>query len=210
MIDLIGNWTLLIVGCTALVLAGLLAVLVVRHKEAQRQQLVAVSEVTRDWRTTWKINAVADARVMEHEKDDIPSNFVLRIEENRMVRDIGGGEVMETRWRPPTKAEVREIVRRYHEAQSKVPRFKTIEFERPLHEGASNGSDRDGAVAESAKGPLVPERAIKSWRDHSPAGGAAETPGDVWSLTDQQEKREATSRGTAMSDHQNSVSPEVR
>ena len=158
MIDLIGNWTLLIVGCTALVLAGVLAALVVRHKEAQRRQLVAVSEVTRDWRTTWKINAVADARVMEHEKDDIPSNFVLRIEENRMVRDIGGGEVMETRWRPPTKAEVREIVRRYHEAQSKVPRFKTIEFERPLHEGASNGSDRDGAVAESAKGPLAPER----------------------------------------------------
>ena len=158
MIDLIGNWTLLIVGCTALVLAGVLAVLVVRHKEAQRRQLVAVSEVTRDWRTTWKINAVADARVMEHEKDDIPSNFVLRIEENRMVRDIGGGEVMETRWRPPTKAEVREIVRRYHEAQSKVPRFKTIEFERSLHDGARNGSDRDGAVAESAKDPLVPER----------------------------------------------------
>jgi hypothetical protein len=114
MIDLVENWTLLIVGCTALVLAGVLAVLVVRRKEAQRRQLVAVSEVTRDWRTTWKINAVADARVMEHEKDDIPSNFVLRIEENRMVRDIGGGEVMETRWRPPTKAEVREIVRRYH------------------------------------------------------------------------------------------------
>jgi hypothetical protein len=49
MIDLIENWTLLIVGCTALVLA--------------------VSEVTRDWRTTWKINAVADAWVMDHEKD---------------------------------------------------------------------------------------------------------------------------------------------
>jgi hypothetical protein len=158
MIDLVENWTLLIVGCTAVVLAGVLAVLVVRHKEAQRRQLVAVSEVTRDWRSTWKINAVADARVMEHEKDDIPSNFVLRIEENRMVRDIGGGEVMETRWRPPTKAEVREIVRRYHEAQSKVPRFKTIEFERPLHEGASNGSDRDRAAAESAKDPLAPER----------------------------------------------------
>jgi hypothetical protein len=75
-----------------------------------------------------------------------------------MVRDIGGGEVMETRWRPPTKAEVREIVRRYHEVQSKVPRFKTIGFERPLSEDASNGSDRDGAVAESAKDPLAPER----------------------------------------------------
>jgi hypothetical protein len=61
MIDLIDNWTLLVVGCTALVLAGVLAVLVVRHREAQRRQLVAVSEVTRDWRTTWKINAVADA-----------------------------------------------------------------------------------------------------------------------------------------------------
>jgi hypothetical protein len=59
-----------------------------------------VSEVTRDWQPTWKINAVTDAWVMEHEKDDIPSNFVLRIEENRMVRDIGGGEVMEIRWRP--------------------------------------------------------------------------------------------------------------
>ena len=67
-----------------------------------------------------------------------------------MVRDIGGGEVMENRWRPPTKAEVREIVRRYHEAQAKVPRFKAIEFERPLHAGASNGYvDRDGAVAET-------------------------------------------------------------
>jgi hypothetical protein len=160
--DLAYNWTLLlIVGCTALVLAAVLAIVclyLARQKEARSRQLVAVSEVTRDWRTTWKINAGTDARVMENEKDDIPSNFVLRIEENRMVRDIGGGEVMEIRWRPPTKAEVREIVRRYHEAYSKVPRFKTIEFERPLHEGASNGSDRDGAVAENAKDPLVPER----------------------------------------------------
>jgi hypothetical protein len=32
---------------------------------------------------------------MENEKDDIPANFVLRLEENRKVRDIGGGEVTE-------------------------------------------------------------------------------------------------------------------
>src|SRR6476619_3210516 len=146
MIDLIGNWTLLIVGCTALVLAGVLAVLVVRHKEARRRQLVAMSEVTRDWRTTWKINAVADAWVMQHEKDDIPANFVLRIEENRMVRDIGGGEVMEIRWRPPTKAEVREIVRRYHDVpnEATLAPFDVIEFEKQLHAGASdNYIDRD-------------------------------------------------------------------
>jgi hypothetical protein len=48
-----------------------------------------------DWEPTWKINAVTDAWVMENEKDDIPSNFALRIEENRMVRDIGSGEVLE-------------------------------------------------------------------------------------------------------------------
>jgi hypothetical protein len=150
MIDLIDNWTLLIVGCTALVLAAVLtAVFLARQKEARRRQLVAVSDVTRDWRTTWKINAVTDSWVMQNEKDDIPSNFVLRIEENRMVRDIGGGEVMETRWRPPTKAEAREIVRRYHEAQAKKPQFRAIEFERPLFTGASNDYvDRDGAVAE--------------------------------------------------------------
>jgi hypothetical protein len=147
MIDLIDSWTLLIVGCTALVLAAVLtAVFLARRKEARRRQLVAVSDVTRDWRTTWKINAVTDACVMENEKDDIPSNFVLRIEENRMVRDIGGGEVMEIRWRPPTKSEVREIVRRYHEAQFKAVPLDMIEFERQLNAQASDDhadADRD-------------------------------------------------------------------
>jgi len=62
----------------------------------------------------------------------------LRIEENRMVRDIGGGEVMEIRWRPPTKSEVREIVRRYHEAQFKAVPLDMIEFERQLNAQASD------------------------------------------------------------------------
>jgi hypothetical protein len=52
MIDLIDNRTMLIVGCTALVLAGVIGVLstifVARHEQARRRQLVAVSEVTRD------------------------------------------------------------------------------------------------------------------------------------------------------------------
>ena len=156
MIDLIDNRTLLIVGCAALVLAGLIGVLsaifLARHERARRrrQQLVAVSEVTRDWQPTWKINAVTDAWVMEHQKDDIPSNFVLRIEENRMVRDIGGGEMMEIRWRPPTKAEVREIVRRYHDVpnEATVTPFDVIGFEKRMHAGASNEfyADRDGKL----------------------------------------------------------------
>jgi ABC-type spermidine/putrescine transport system permease subunit II len=52
MIDLIDNRTMLIVGCTALVLAGVIGVLsaifVARHEQARRRQLVAVSEVTSD------------------------------------------------------------------------------------------------------------------------------------------------------------------
>ena len=77
-------------------LAGLIgvlsAVIRARREEARRRQLVAVSEVSRDWQPTWRINAVTDAWVMEHEKDDIPSNFVLRIEE------ITAGEIPDC-WR---------------------------------------------------------------------------------------------------------------
>ena len=71
MIDLIDNRTLLIVGCTALVLVGLVgvrwAMIPARREEARRRQQMAVNEVTRDWRVTWKINAVTDAWVMENE-----------------------------------------------------------------------------------------------------------------------------------------------
>jgi hypothetical protein len=163
LIDLIDNRTLLIAGCTALVLAGLIGVLwavtVGRREKARRQELVAVSEITRDWEPTWKINAVTDAWVMENESDDIPSNFVLRIEENRMVRDIGGGELTETRWRPPTKAEVREIVHLYHEARAKVPPFDVIEIERQLHAVGSNDynglADRDSDDSALAEKPAA-------------------------------------------------------
>jgi hypothetical protein len=152
MFDLMDTRTLLIVGFVALLLAGLIgvisAIILAWREQARRRQLVAVTEVTRDWEPTWKINAVTDAWVMDNDKDDIPSNFVLRIEENRMVRDIGGGEVMEIRWRPPTKAEVREIVRRYHEAQVNAPPLDVIEFESRLRAHASNDyatdTNRDG------------------------------------------------------------------
>jgi len=143
MIALLDGRTLLIVGSAALILAALIAgftaVLRARRKAARLDKLVAVGEVSRDWQLTWRINAVADASVMEFDKDDIPSNFVLRVEENRMVRDIGGGEVMEIRWRQPTRAEVREIVRRYHAAQNDVKTpLDVMGFQRQLHAGASS------------------------------------------------------------------------
>ena len=50
MIDLIDTRTLLIVGCTALLLVGLIgvlwAVILARREEARRRQLVAISEAT--------------------------------------------------------------------------------------------------------------------------------------------------------------------
>jgi hypothetical protein len=143
--ELIDERTLLIVGCTALVLACLLgivtAVIRAKRKKAERRKLVSLLEVSRDWQPTWRVNAVGDAWLMEHEKDNIPANFVLRIEEDRLLRDIGGGEIKEIRWRQPTRAEMREIVRRYHlvEGQEKKPP-DVIEFEKHLHSGASNGS----------------------------------------------------------------------
>ena len=68
--------------------------IVTRAESARRRKLVAVTEVSRDWQPRghrcW---------VMVNEKDDIPANFVLRLEEIRKVRDIGGGEVTEIRRR---------------------------------------------------------------------------------------------------------------
>ena len=65
MIDLIDQRILLIVGCTTLVLAGLIGafatVMLARREEARRRKLVAVSDVCRDWQPTWRINAVTDA-----------------------------------------------------------------------------------------------------------------------------------------------------
>ena len=49
--DLTDIWTLLIVGCTALVLAAVLAVVylyLARQKEARWRQLASVSEVARE------------------------------------------------------------------------------------------------------------------------------------------------------------------
>ena len=185
MIDLIDNRTLLIVGCPALVVAGLIGVPAPYSGAAQRarrrrQQLVAVSEVTRDWQPTWKINAVTDAWVMEHQKDDIPSNFVLRIEENRMVRDIGGGEMMEIRWRPPTKAEVREIVRRYHDVpnEATVTPFDVIGFEKRMHAGASNEFYADRAnVAAASSSPRTTLALASSYPVWQSDGSKAECAG---------------------------------
>ena len=149
MMGLIDERTLLIISSAALVLAcfiGLIAMAIRGREQARREKLVSISEISRDWQPTWRINAVSDAWVMEHEKDDIPSNFVLRIEENRTVRDIGGGEMLEIRWRAPTRAEVRDIVRRYHKIQDQTTVPDVIEFERQSHRRAHNGfyADRAG------------------------------------------------------------------
>ena len=128
---------------------------------------------------------------MGHEKDDIPSNFVLRIEENRFLRDIGGGEIMEIRWRQPTRAEMREIVRRYHEgvSEEKEP-LDVIEFEKQLRAGASNGSLTpngrelhrprvDGAAATlvPAPGPHAPDHQVGRQKQSAAIAGTGQRDG---------------------------------
>jgi hypothetical protein len=92
-IDLLDGRILLILGCAARILAVLIgsltAVLRARREAERAGKLVAVSEVSRDWQPTGRINAVTDAWVMENEKDDIPSNFVLRIEEIEWCAILG-------------------------------------------------------------------------------------------------------------------------
>jgi hypothetical protein len=163
MIPLIDGRILLIVAFAALTLAALVAGLTVvlraRRDAVRADKLVPVGEVSRDWQPTWRINAIADAWVMENDNQDIPSNFVLRVEENRMVRDIGGGEVMEIRWRQPTKAEVREIVRRYHAAQNETtPALQVIEFQKQPHGAANSRLYSRGNLqsVESTAAPLSP------------------------------------------------------
>lgn len=88
---------------------GLRGVLRDRRKPAAYEP-----EMVRDWLPTGRINAVADTPIMLASKDDIPAAFILLVEEDRQIADIGGDPVTEIRWRAATRKEVRRIVARYH------------------------------------------------------------------------------------------------
>ena len=87
---------------------------------ARRMRRPAPSpDVKRDWMATGRINAVAgDARkrddVWQNCEDDFPADWLVTVQEDRLVSDVSGDANVEIRWRKATKHEVKAIVASYH------------------------------------------------------------------------------------------------
>jgi|SRR5437588_8195853 len=116
-------WAL--IGAVALIMAAIMAAAVyVKRSPKPDQKTIAPADVTRDWALTGRINVIAPDEIMMSDKDDIPADFLIRVEDSRVVRDIGGGEYQELRWRQPTRKEVKDIVKYYNAylfSQTKSP-----------------------------------------------------------------------------------------
>jgi hypothetical protein len=68
-------------------------------------------EVISDWRPADHIDFVGADDVMLSANDDVPAQFYLCIQEQRLVANISGMPTPEVRWRYATKAEAKEVVR---------------------------------------------------------------------------------------------------
>lgn len=114
--DWSGALSLSVAAGACFALAGLLALGVVwwllRRRGATDE---AEPHVLRDWLTTGRINFVANPKIMESEDENIPANFVLRVEESRLVADISGSPNLEIRWRSATKMEAKDVASQYHQ-----------------------------------------------------------------------------------------------
>jgi hypothetical protein len=97
-----------------LILALLIALFERDRRRSRSTKIAPPPPIMCDWLATGRVNAIADAKVMEG-ADDVKGEFVLLVEENRLVEDVSGLPNVEIRWRHPTRQEVREIVRRYHD-----------------------------------------------------------------------------------------------
>jgi hypothetical protein len=91
-----------VVGVVLLVIAGL----AFRQKKPTFEP-----EVISDWRPADHIDFVGADDVMLSANDDVPAQFYLCIQEQRLVANISGMPTPEVRWRYATKAEAKEVVR---------------------------------------------------------------------------------------------------
>jgi hypothetical protein len=71
------------------------------RKEKESQEII-----TSEWQSTGKI----DFHCAQTPKDDTPAEFVLRVEDFRVVESISGVEHVEIRWRNATLAEAKAVV----------------------------------------------------------------------------------------------------
>lgn len=94
--------------------AGLVVIGLVMMWALRRKPVEVEPHVIRPWLATGRINLLADPKVMESKDENAPANFVLRVEESRLVADISESPNLEIRWRQPNKREAKLIVRTYH------------------------------------------------------------------------------------------------
>ena len=85
---------------------GLLIIWFLRRKATAVYEPPALT----DWRTTGVVDFLGHDEVMLSEQDNVPAQFVLRIQEQRQVANIAGSPTLEHRWRLATKAEAKDVV----------------------------------------------------------------------------------------------------
>jgi hypothetical protein len=80
-------------------------------------------DVVSDWRPTDQIDFVSTDDVMRAEdNEDVPAQFMLLVQEQRLVANIAGAPHPEIRWRYATKAEVKDVVRRVSMSRRDEPK----------------------------------------------------------------------------------------
>jgi hypothetical protein len=120
---------LFLVGAPLLVFSGLMGVLVEHIKTKRRakhdsdemalyiEQQKLTNPVVIDWRPTGRINMVCnDPQIMLDEERHVEeADFILLIEEKRLVADISGAPTLQTQWRKASRRDARNTVKLYNE-----------------------------------------------------------------------------------------------
>ena len=128
MYDLIGDYTVLVfIFAGPPVVLSLMAYVIFDFVKAKRrekrdneemalyiEQQKQLNPIVIDWRPTGRINMVCadphvmldDDRALEH------ADFILLIEEKRLVADISGAPTLQTQWRKASRRDARNTVKR--------------------------------------------------------------------------------------------------
>ena len=124
------GWVVPYLIIAGFILAGLIMVyglyneVQVRRRARREQREMAefleqerkINPVIVDWQPTGRVNMVGPYRLMlSDEAKDEPSDFILLIEEKRLVADISGAPTLQTQWRKASRRDATRVVRMYNE-----------------------------------------------------------------------------------------------
>jgi hypothetical protein len=146
------------VGSVVLVIWGLLTFATLGRKKE-----VYVPKILSEWRRTEHVDFQGPDDIMLSEQDDLEAQFVLLVQEQRLVANISGMPTPEIRWRYATKGEAKEIahmVAMHREVQK--TRSHLAVYNRTYE--ATDGSGLVGVGipnGTSAFGPSVLPRSVK-------------------------------------------------